>query len=107
MRFNSNIAVFHPEGFENERVSGRRLQRLPGTRVEPAPNSEYVPISEMRLITRDYGSHALLSACTYISTGRKYMHAPNNEMHLISNDVDVPQNNKKCTPFGTTAISTP
>ena len=40
---------------ENGRVSGRRLQRLPGTRVEPAPNSEYAPISEMRLITRDYG----------------------------------------------------
>ena len=37
------------------RVSGRGLQRLPGTRVEPAPNSEYAPISEMRLITRDYG----------------------------------------------------
>ena len=36
--------------------SGRRLQRVPGTRVEPAPNSEYAPISEMRLITRDYGS---------------------------------------------------
>ena len=34
---------------------GRRLQRLPETRVVPAPNSEYVPISEMRLITRDYG----------------------------------------------------
>ena len=28
---------------------------LAGTRVEPAPNSEYAPISEMRLITRDYG----------------------------------------------------
>ena len=35
-------------------MAGRRLQRLPGTRVEPAPNSEYAPISEMRLITRDY-----------------------------------------------------
>ena len=33
--------------------SERRLQRVPGTRVEPAPNSEYVSISEMHLITRD------------------------------------------------------
>ena len=32
-----------------------RLQRLPGMRFEPAPNSEYAPISEMRLITCDYG----------------------------------------------------
>ena len=29
---------------------------VPGTRVEPVPNSEYAPISEMRLITRDYGT---------------------------------------------------
>ena len=36
-------------------MAGRRLQRLPETRVEPAPNSKYVPISEMRLITCDYG----------------------------------------------------
>ena len=27
----------------------------PGTRVEPAPNSEYAPISEMRQITCNYG----------------------------------------------------
>ena len=25
-------------------------------RVEPAPNSKYVPISELRLITRNYGN---------------------------------------------------
>ena len=42
-------------------MAGRRLQRLPGTRVEPAPNSEYAPISEMRLITRDYGKAAVNS----------------------------------------------
>ena len=30
-------------------------QRVPGTRVEPTANSEYAPISELRLITRDYG----------------------------------------------------
>ena len=41
-------------------MAGRRLQRLPGTRVEPAPNSEYAPISEMRLITRDYGMLGIL-----------------------------------------------
>ena len=33
----------------------RRLQCLPGMRVEPAPNSEYAPISEMCLIMHDYG----------------------------------------------------
>ena len=41
---------------ENGRVSGRRLQRLPGMRVE------YAPISEMRLITRDYGITIMLLA---------------------------------------------
>ena len=35
-------------------------ERVPGTRVEHAPNSEYAPISEMRLITRDYGMHILV-----------------------------------------------
>ena len=38
-------------------MAGRRLQRLPGTRVEPAPNSEYAPVSKMRLIMRDYGMY--------------------------------------------------
>ena len=37
-------------------MAGRRQQSLPGTRVEPAPNSKYAPKSEMRLITRDYGT---------------------------------------------------
>ena len=31
------------------------IQRVPGTRVEHAPNSEYAPINELRLITCDYG----------------------------------------------------
>ena len=42
---------------ENGRVSGRRLQRSTvSTWDETAPNSEYAPISEMRLITRHYGN---------------------------------------------------
>ena len=48
-------------------MAGRRLQRLPGTRVEPAPNSEYAPISEMRLIMRDYG-RVLLALLNYYHT---------------------------------------
>ena len=49
-------SCFPPRRIENVSVSGRRLRRLPGTRVELAPNSEYAPVSEMRLITRDYGN---------------------------------------------------
>ena len=54
-RKRASIHCFPLRRIENGRVSGRRLQRLPGTRVEPAPNSKYAPISEMRPITRDYG----------------------------------------------------
>ena len=32
-------------------------EKLPGMRVEPAPNSEYESISELRLITRDHGRY--------------------------------------------------
>ena len=56
---------------ENGRVSERRLQRLPGTRVEPAPNSEYAPISEMRLITRDYG---IVFAIRFLSSDYTWPH---------------------------------
>ena len=55
VHFKSNYSFFPLRRIENGRVSGRRLQRLPGTRVEPASNSEYAPISELRLITHDYG----------------------------------------------------
>ena len=41
-------------------MAGRRLQRLPWTRVEPAPNSKYAPISEMLVITHDYGNFMVI-----------------------------------------------
>ena len=64
-------------------MAGRRLQRLPGMRVELAPNSEYAPISEMCLIMHDYGiaarsnqhtsreDHAQSIESCHVSNGRQ------------------------------------
>ena len=50
-------------------MAGRRLQRLPGTRVEPAPNSEYAPISEMRLCNNARVRYLVSRSHTYLDNG--------------------------------------
>ena len=69
--------------------SGRRLQRVPGTRVEPAPNSEYAPISEMCLITRDYGVAVAHSYC--MNSWCYMLHKTSQSVYkLLNNNVGCP-----------------
>ena len=55
------VAVFHSVGskmaefLELQKTAALNSEYLGRARVEPAPNSEYLPISELRLITHDYG----------------------------------------------------
>ena len=73
----ASFRIFPLRMIENSRLPGRRLHRVAGTRVKPAPNSEYTPISELCPIQSDYGNSSLYSCydmvqgayvCTYITS---------------------------------------